>query len=448
MSEDLLQELFLELDAPQGRYSIYDQYANNIQPLAFISPESRRMLGNRLSRMGVNIARLAVASIVERLRVSGFSDQRAWSAYQENDLDQTLSTALFDALLFGQSFILCWAHNGKATATVESPRSCAVIRDPADRTVLAGLKRYDTKKDSHAYVYLPDRVEHWVASSPGARTGFVLRETIEHDLGVCPLVPIDNGRSEIEDLLPLIDALSKLLLDMMIASEAAGKPRRWISGLELVERQRVDGNGTPMVDENDEPIMETVSPINDVNTIQTMIAENENTKFGQLDSGDLSSFESGVKVIISQIQALSALPSHYLNALAAAQVPSADGLRASEAALTARCEQKQLLFGRALEQVGKLLIAIDAGLDPADISLRVSWSPADTRSIAQETDAYIKQFQSGLIPASYALRKLGYTDDEILRIRTERRLEALDAIGVSNPTTPQVNVSQNGARVA
>lgn len=439
---DLLQELLLELDAPQSMYSVYRAYAENRQPLAFISPESRKMLGNRMSRMSVNIARLACASIVERLRVSGFSDDRAWNLFIANDLDQLLPQALFDACLYGEAFVLCWAKDGKATASVESPLCCAVIRDPSDRSVVAGIKRFDKDKKSHVYIYLPDRVEYWVAPSPGARNGFVLREVIEHDLGVCPLIPIDNGRSEVADLLPLIDALSKLLLDMMIASEAAGKPRRWISGLELTEKPRLDDNGDPVLDDSGQPVVDVVSPINDVNTIQTMIAESSETKFGQLDSGDLSSFESAVKVIISQIQAISSLPSHYLSALSAAQVPSADGLRASEAALTARCEQKQLRFGRSVEAVGRLLIAIDTGVDPESIPLRVSWAPADTRSEAQVTDSVVKLTSSGILPVSYALRRLGYSDDEILRIRAEKRLEALDAIGVS------LNGAQRGVQAA
>ena len=450
MQSQLLTDMLQLLDAPQGHYALLSQYASNTQPLAFISPESRKMLGNRMSRMSVNIARLAVTSMVERLRVNGFSDDRAWQLYVDNDLDQRIADAFFDALLYGEAFVLVWAKNGKATASIESPRECAVLRDPADHSVvLAGVKRFSTKTESHAYLYLPDRIEHWVGPHTGpAKSGYTVREVIEHDLGVCPLVPIENGRSEVADLLPLIDALSKLLLDMMIASEAAGKPRRWISGLELIEEPRLDDDGNPVLDDQGEPIVDVKNPIDDVNTIQTMIAESKDTKFGQLDATGLGGFKDGVQVIISQIQAISSLPSHYLSALSATIAPSADGLRSSEAALTARCEQKQLLFGRAMEMVAKLLIAVDTGTPVEDISLRVSFAPADTRSVAQETDAVVKLVTANILPVSYALKKLGYSDDEIERIRAAKRSESLDSQGVALLPTRTPNAPENEPEAA
>lgn len=43
----------------------------------------------------------------------------------------------------------------------------------------------------------------------------------------------------------------------------------------------------------------------------------------------------------------------------------------------------------------------------------------------------VKLFQSGLLPASVALARLGYSDDEIAAIRTARRAEALDGAGLT-----------------
>lgn len=428
LSSDLLVELLQVLDAPQGKYAELERYATGQQPLAFISPESRKALGDRLTRMASNIPALAVNSIVERLRVSGFSDGRAWGLFTASDLDQLAADAMRDALLYGQGFVLVWSQDGRPVASVESPRECAVLRDPADRQVVAGVKRYHTKTETHAYLYLPDRVEHHVANTPGAATaGFDLVETVVNPLGVVPLVPIDNGDSEIRDLLPLVDALNKILLDMLVASEAAGKPRRYIAGLELVKRPVLNDDGTPMVDDDGEPVVKLVSPIDDVNTIQTMVSEDSDTKFGQLPASDLSGFREGVQVIISQLSACSSLPAHYLSPLTAAQVPSADGLRAAEASLTARAESKQIAFGRAWEQIGRLLIAVAEGSDPAGIPLRVQWASAATRSVAQEADAAVKLFQSGLLSRRATLQRLGFSEDEIAAELEQIQTDAHDA---------------------
>ena len=37
------------------------------------------------------------------------------------------------------------------------PGQCQVPRDPADRSITVGVKRYRTKTETHAYLYLSDR---------------------------------------------------------------------------------------------------------------------------------------------------------------------------------------------------------------------------------------------------------------------------------------------------
>ncbi|WP_145012985.1 phage portal protein [Mycobacterium marseillense] len=429
MTSDLLEEALQALDAPQGRYAELERYARGEQRLAWISPESRKALGDRLPRLSSNIPALQVNSIVERLRIVGYSDPRAFDLFTQTDLDQLAAQAMADALLYSCGWVLVWSKDGRPVATVESPRQCQVLRDPADRSVVAGVKRYSTKNSTEAYLYLPNEILHYSAPMPDAAiAGFGLVERIENPLNAVPLVPINNGHSEIRDLLPLVDALNHLLVSMMVGAEAAGKGRRWISGLQLVERNRVDANGDPVLGDDGQPVVDLVSPINDIDVVQTMISENPETKFGALPSADLSAFEDGVRVIISQISAISSLPGHYLNPLSSSQVPSADGLRASEASLTARCEQKQQLFGRAWETVGRLLIAIDnPGTDPASLPLRVKWGSAATRSIAQEMDAATKAFSSRLLSRRTILAGLGMSDDEVEQELANIRAEANDA---------------------
>jgi hypothetical protein len=43
------------------------------QPMAFISPESRRSVDSRFGRLASNVCRVAVQSVVERLRITGLT---------------------------------------------------------------------------------------------------------------------------------------------------------------------------------------------------------------------------------------------------------------------------------------------------------------------------------------------------------------------------------------
>ena len=71
MTQSLPQLLQL-LDEKINMFSARDAYYSGTQPLAYLSPEAREALGTRFGRMASNLPRLAVTSLAERLRVTGF----------------------------------------------------------------------------------------------------------------------------------------------------------------------------------------------------------------------------------------------------------------------------------------------------------------------------------------------------------------------------------------
>lgn len=423
-NSELLSKLLQKLDEPLARYSLLDNYYTGNQPLAFLSPESKTALGNRFGRMASNLPRLAVTALAERLRIIGFSDEKLWSEWLRNDMDQLSGVAHREALLLGDSFVIVWADlAGRPNVTVESAKQIAVQRDPGTREIIAAVKRWETETTTEAVLYLPDTITRYSANSVGATLGFQTVKEIPNPLGVVPLVDLRNsdrilddyGSSEIEDMMPLVDGLNKSLVDMMTTSEYVGRPRRWATGIELEERPVIDSEGNPVLDDDDQPVVETVNPIPEGN--RAMIAESHEAKFGQLASADLGGYEASVNVLLGQIMAVSTLPAHYVG-IFTDNPASADALRASEASLTARAEARQLTFGRAWEQVAKLMLAVRDRTDPAQVGdISVKWADAATRSVAQEADATVKLFQSGLLPRDYALKKLGFSDLEISEIR-------------------------------
>lgn len=440
---DTLAALTERLDAAEGRLTLLDQYYAGEQPLSFLAPESKAALGDRFARMSSNICRLAVTSLAERLRVTAFTrdgkpDPAVWAAWLRNDLDQLAGIAHREALTLGRSFVLVWAdQRGRAQVSIESARQTIVTRDPATREVVAGLKRWGdpVARRGHAVLFEPDTITRYastanvVESIAMPATAWETVEVLDNPLGVVPLVPIVNtdrlldldGRSEMADLLPLVDALNKSLADLMVASEYFARPRRWATGVELVEE--------PVLDDNGEPTGETVAvnPYPEGNRM--MINEATEGKFGQLPGADLAAYESGVKVILGQIMAVSALPAHYVG-IFSDNPTSADSLRASEASLAARAEARQQTFGRSWEAVARLVHAVEAGVDPRGVDVRVTWADPATRSIAQEADAVVKLHAAGILPTTVALARLGYTDDEVEAIRAARRAEALDGQAV------------------
>lgn len=426
MNEPTNQDLAAALDVRAARLHELERYYRAHQPLAYLAPEARKALGSRFGVLGINFARLAVVSVAERLRVTGFiSDGRrdpgAWARWLRSDLDQLAPTVHREALALGEGHVIVWADGrGRARASVESSHQVSAYRDAGSGEVLGAVKRWEdldpsgVARQTRYVVFRPDRIEHLVsdgASITAART----LQVVDNPLQVCPVVPFVNadrvldlhGVSEIEDLVPLLDALNKVVADMLVASEYTARPRRWATGLELAEEPVTDDAGDPVLDEDGEPVYQTVSPIGEGDRL--MVNEAPEGKFGQLSGGDLGPYRDAVDIIAEQIRAVSALPPHYTGTVTA-NPSSADGIRAAEASLTARAEAKQAAFGRSWEAVSRLMAAVDTGAEVDDFDPRVVWADPATRSAAQEADAVTKLHAEGLLTTEEARERLGLDD--------------------------------------
>lgn len=427
---DTLNALLQKLDEPKARYNFLEQYYTGTQPLSFLAPEAREALGQRFARINSNIPRLAITSLVERLRVTGFRGVDIWSDWLRNDLPELSRTAHREALLLGQGYVLVWSgRDGRPLVTVESAHQMACLRDPGTRRITHAIKRWETDTTTEAVVYGPDVITRYRANHTGATTaGFKTVEELPNPLGVPPVVRLlnsdrilDEGVSELDDLICLTDALAKILADMMVSSEFVGRPRRAAVGISLEE--------VPVLDEDGNETGETreVNPFPEANRM--MVSENENAKISQLDAADLAGYKNAVDIITTQLSACSALPAHMLGILSN-QPASADALRAAEASLTARAEAKAALFGRSWEDVARLVVGVRDGADPLTVDVNVEWADPSTRSEAAAADATVKLVQAGVLPVSYALKRLGYDAATIDEIRAARRMEALDAQAV------------------
>lgn len=407
----MLDKLLTILDAGVARRSTLQTYYDGTQPLAFLAPEARKAIGNRFARVATNIPRLAVSALSERLRVTGFDGVDVWPDWLRNDMDQLAPAAHREALTFGESYVIVWAdRKGAPLVTVESPAQVAVLRDPATRQVTAAVKKWELadSKGTAAVVYGPDKIVRYHSDAIGATTGYRAIQVIDNPLGVVPVVPVRNvgtllgaPGSEIDDLVPLVDGLNKILADMLVTSEHVGRPRRWASGIEAVEKPVLDEFGVPTGE------VITVNPYEDSDRM--MLNENPEAKFGQLAAADLDGYEAAVRVLQAQISGVSGLPPHYLG-VHGDQPASADALRASEASLTAKVEARQATFGRSWEQVARLIHAVRTDVDPQQVDVRVRWADPATRSVAQEADAAVKLFAAGVLDLDEVRQRLGIAE--------------------------------------
>lgn len=416
-----VDRLAARLSEAQPRIAARERRYSGIAPLRYTADE----VTGELARFNVNLCRLAVDAVAERMRVKrihawvGDTDVSnvALRIWQRNDFGQILQPLLVDALALGAAYIIVWAHpeTGEVTITPEPATAVAVERHPITGEVISAIKRWTSTgpggvtESEHVVMYERDRVRMW--SRLGAGPWSELPE-VHNPLGAVPVVPLVNSRrlgdlngsSVIDDMAHLVDALSKILADVLVASEDVARPRRWATGVSLEEEDDDDGFSADAAEAEDAGPREVVSPFESGSRMFTV--ESPDAKFGQLDGANLAGYRTAVDLILQQIMAISALPAHMVG-VTTANPSSADAIRAAEASLTARAESRIKVLGIALERALALAVSIATGSAPEDVRVQLDWASAATRSTAQEADAAVKLATADILTREEARDALG-----------------------------------------
>ena len=433
MAMEQIAELGDRIEQRRPKLHRYRAYVRGEQPGAwrFIADEVREQVGRRLAPVIVNWPRMAVGAIEERLHVEGFdagSDElteRLWGWWLANELDEQAGQAHADALTYGSSYLTVWTGDEHPTIAVESPRQMIVDYAPGTGERRAALKLWREDGYGHAVLFGREQITTWRSERKLAESGEAIPATgwqqvdeVVNPLGVVPVVELRNRAgllgdvaSELDDVIPLADAISKLATDMMVSAEFHAMPRRWATGVEIPE---VDA------DDDEEAFAQTPG--------RTWLLEDPQARVGQFPEANLSGFTNGIELLTQQLASISGLPPHYLNSLTG-QLPSAESLRSAEASLVAKVRRRQRTFGRAWSEAARLAVMVADGVEPAS-PIRTLWTDPETRTFAQQADAAAKLYADGLLPWSAAMERLGYAPDEIEQMRSQRRQEALDGQGL------------------
>lgn len=134
-----------------------------------------------------------------------------------------------------------------------SPATRSARTATAVREVLGAVKRWEdldpsgVARQTYYVVFRRDRIEHLVSDGAASITAAKTVRVVDNPLEVVPVVPFVNadrvmdvhGVSEIEDLIPLLDSLNKVVSDMLVAS---GVLR---AALSMGHRHRIGGGAGP-----------------------------------------------------------------------------------------------------------------------------------------------------------------------------------------------------------
>lgn len=444
-----LRWLANEDSAEQERVRTLRDYVNGVHPV-YLTDRQKDFLGLKAKDadhlFSHNLCALVVASVVERLSVTGFAPAEAGQPDQESPLAsaamQWWETNRMDAgadelheaaCRDGEAYIIVswhaasnmpqWSINQKFDGT----QGVKVHADPDTGTPLFASKRWQTSDFGQSgqsgrtrlTLYFPDRVEKYIsASDPEAALSDLgwarwtdnegepwpipWTDVAGSPLGL-PVIPFTNpGGSEIADLIPLQDMLNKSDLDLVAGADAAGFRVFWASGL----KAQIDPS-------TGEEKTVTVGPG------RLLRMGDPQARMGAIDPVDLTRLIEGSQYWIEAAAGVTRTPQYLFQAQGADQ-PSGESLKMQEVGLLAKTERKQRVFGNAWENVVYLsrklwnLYRMAEAIE--EERLATQWKPAETRNEKEQLEA--AQIKAGLgVPEEQIWAELGYDQTQIERFR-------------------------------
>jgi len=441
-SEWWLARLGKALDARLASYRNLQNYYNGRQPLALASAKYKNQFAQIFTGFSDNFVQLVVQALEERMTVQGFlvdggaGDRKAWKLWQQNKLDAQSQKVHREALIKSECSVIVWPDPADASRVIirgQKPEEVIVAYDDDPLVRAVALKRWKTLDGQQlATLYYPDRLEKFVSDGKGnwsRRSVAGEAWPLYHSLGVVPVVPfvndpdLDNdGRSEIASILPLQDAINKLMLDMLTSSEFAAFRQKWVTGLAI-----------PIDPETNKEVEVFKTAVDRV-----WHARDKDVKFGDFEATDLGPYVEAIETVVQHMASQSRTPLHYLLGTSS-NMPSGESLKATETGLVAKALRRHRDFGEAWEEVIQIAFrAVGDTRRGAIEDMVTDWKDPETRTESEHVDALIKMSSIG-VPNEVLWEKWGATPQEIARWKV---------MAATPPLKETVAVADQGAVVA
>lgn len=439
-------------------------------PLPYVSDIQRDAVKWFVGQSRTNFERLIVNSVLSRLRVKGIratngvgdeGDDEAWRIWKNSRGKIWAHEVIKLALAASRAYVIVGKDaDGNLLVTAEDPRMVCAITDPENPyRVLAGMKVYFDYVDGteKTFLYRPGRAPkvavrksgqppvtetwfqprayEWIDASLVAPEFDENSYVVEDPTGgatwlaktddlpaLCPIVPFVNedGLSQFEPFLPLIDRINQQILQRMtIATIQAFKQRAF--------------KGLPQKDPKTGKDIDYDSIfVADPGAIWNIPATAEIWESGQVD---LQPILLAIRDDVKDLAAVSGTPLYSISPDVANG--SAEGASLQREQMSFLVETRQDNFGISLEMVNELIFRTLGDADRSKPgSTEIIWAEADRPSISERASAIAQT--TGVMPRYRQLTDIwGYSPSEANRALSELRADFILDQQYSQAATPQ-----------
>lgn len=395
-----------------------DKYVRGEQDPPYMPKESGPEYKTLAERSITNMLGIAINTRVQGLLVEGYrrarspENSRAWQYWLANRMPGR-QVAIHAAMLqYGISYttVLPGLVGDRSVPVMRgvSPRQMmALYEDQAEDEWPVAALRVSPTPDPISKLYrfrlLDDTQAHALTAKTRDGDGLEYLGAKEHKAGVCPVVrhvcDIDlEGRyqGEVERLWKVQDRINQTVFDLLMTQSFGSWKIRTVSGMVLP-------------DDDEEARRKKLQVAQD----RFLVAEDHNTKFGQLDETPLDPLLNAAEAAKADLALVGQVPPYYL--LGKIANLAADALSAAESSSTRRNGVLTMTLGESHGQSLQLAARLAGDTDAAaDFEAKVVWRDVESRSLSQLADALGKlATQLGIPPEALWDRIPGVTTTEI-----------------------------------
>lgn len=447
----LVATLADEIAARAPEVHKWESYFAGKQGLAFASDAWAKYNRERGVSFSDNWSATVCTSSAERIQLTGIrvgtdsdivsdNERDLMLVWDNNQMDAQSAQGFLHTIVTGRSYVMVWPGKSGADPIISWERAdqVTVMKSEETREPLYALKTWRDGDYQYATLYSADFVYKYERKSTkyyGAESfhdGWVSRDVdgeawpMKNPMGILPIVEVLNrptlggvSTSDIEVVADLQDSINAMWTYLLAAADYASMPARVIMGGESPQQQIVDSDGA---DAGELPVdMDALSK-------GRMLWLSGDASVGQWDSADLSAFSEVITQSVQHLAAQTKVPLQYV--IGELTNINSETLIASETGLVQKCEEFKIHASMSMRLVFQLIAQAQGKKDLADQmrSAEILWRDSQTRTMAQASDAAVKDRAVGFPFSWVAANRYGLAPDQVEKVMALREEEAIDLL--------------------
>lgn len=416
-----LEQAYKALAGKQSRYAAYWNYYHGAQPLVYTTQRLREIFNKLNAYFAENWCAVVIDAVKERVELKRIAVEddavqktmdALWYANELNLEADDIHTAAF---VCGEAFMIVWPdEEGWPQAFYNAPQLCHVFyeSDNPRRKRFAAKWWDDDDGMKRLTLYYPDRLEYYISKGKSetvqSAASFVPVDeespTVPNPYGEIPVFHFRTQRdviSDLNDTLPIQDAINKLLSDMMVGAEYGAFPQRYI-----ISSAGVRGK--------------VKNAPNEIMDLPAAEAGDQPTSVGQFATVNLAQYFDGINNLVSAISAITRTPHHYF--FNSGGVLSGEALIVMESGLNKKTLDRIDRFIPTWRRVAAFMLRL-ANVSVDSLSIEVEFDEPATVQPRSEAEITQLQRSTALLDQQLGVSKetlltaLGYDAEEEARLR-------------------------------